>query len=163
MKAYLSYSVGEAQKNVIMASATELRAERYTPISGILNDAFENDIRNSSLFLGIATLEGNTNDSTFREWQIAQEKQVPKILLVEKGVVLPDGLSREDLFIYDPNHPEDVQKALEKRIQSGQNNKSVSGGFWKKYWAWIVGGSVAVGVVIFLVLYYKKKKPLEAA
>ncbi len=163
MKAYLSYSVGESQKNVIMTSATKLRAEGYTPISGILNDAYENDIRISDLFLGIATLEGNTNDKTFKEWQIAQSKQVPKILLAEKGVILPDELSKEDVFIYDPSRPEDVQKALEKRIQSSQNNKSVSGGFWKKYWAWIVGGTVVVSAVLLLILYYKDKEALVEA
>ena len=123
MKAYISYSVGEEEMPVITRLSWGLRDEGYIPVSGTLSSP-EIEMRNASLFIGVVTAIGSRQERVLGEWELARQKQIPYLMLIEQDCWHISQLKLEDnVIIFDRNDPDKATKIITKRITASKKEK----------------------------------------
>jgi hypothetical protein len=101
MRAFLSYSLNDAEQYVLSILANKLNEQGFIVSSNYNGRSFIdferfNAINNANLFIGVITATSHETERVFQEWDTAIQRKVPALLLLEDTVLL-----RQDLV----NHP----------------------------------------------------------
>jgi hypothetical protein len=152
MIAFISYSLNESEKYVLTLLAQKLQERGFSLTSGygqslgFVDFQTENEIKNSSLFIGVITSSGRYNSTkVYLELQVAQKYNKPIILLVEDTVPLDFGIANfPNLIKFNRYYPHLALNEVKNRIQfskSDQQDNSL---------AWILGGAAALALIAYL-------------
>src|SRR5215213_1733538 len=125
MIAFISYSLKESEKYVITLLAQKLKEKGFSLTSGFGQSAdfvdfqTENEIKNSSLFIGVITNSGRySSPKVYSELQVAQKYSKPIILLVEDTAPLDIGLANfPNLIRFNRYYPHLAIEEVKNRIQ----------------------------------------------
>jgi len=152
MIAFISYSLNESEKYVVTLLAQKLREKGFSLTSGFsqspsfVDFQTENEIKNSSLFIGLVTSSGRNNfPKVYSELHKALTYNKPAILLVEDTVKLDSGLANfPNLIRFNRYYPDIAMEEVKNRIQTSktvQQDNSL---------AWILGGAAALALISYL-------------
>ena len=85
-RVFVSYSIEDRNLHLITLLLEYLRKNHYSV--SVSNQWIDSDIKiaNSDIFIGIVTNKSNSVDYVVKEWQVAREKKIPDVLIVEEGV-----------------------------------------------------------------------------
>lgn len=152
MIAFISYSLNESEKYVVTLLAQKLGEKGFSLTSSFRQSASfvdfqtENEIKNSSLFIGLITQAGRRNTpKVYLELQKALNYSKPAILLVEDNVQLDSWASNfPNLIRFNRYYPQIAMEEVKNRIQTSktvQQDNSL---------AWILGGVAALALISYL-------------
>ena len=154
MRAFLSYSLNDAEQYVLTILARKLREQgfvvslSYNVCSNTLDYETFNQINKSNLFIGIITKTGNANRRVFNEWKEATKRRIPSLLLIEDNVTVSPKLAEHpNVLFFNRQKPKRAIETIKTRI--AKTKQSILG---KKRdndntMAWVFGGLAALAII----------------
>jgi len=146
MRAFISYSVNDADQYVLTLLSSELQNKGFTIYQS--NDFYSEissltkvNINKSQLFIGLMTGFGQERDRVFKEWQLANTATIPSILLIENTVQIDPNFSYP-YIVFDRNHPQNAVDQLKNKI----NELKKELGKDSNAMAWILGGAALLAI-----------------
>ncbi len=161
MKVFVSYSINDSEQYVLTLLAQHLKEQdayidsSYNDFDNVLDYNTFSKITKSHLFIGIITHTGEENDRVLKEWDLANSKNIPSILLVDDSINLPSVSNHENVITFNRNNPEEAITLVRNKTGNKQiltkndSNKSNSA-------AWVLGG-LAILAIIYLLSNSNKK------
>ena len=153
MKAFLSYSLNDADQFVIPLISRRLQEQRFFVTTGSykfqenLDYQTKNGINTSNLFIGLITNTGFNNQRVYNEWLHAINNRIPSILLVEDNYDLNRGLERQpNLIRFNRYNPEIAIEEINERIKKSQNHNNDL----EDAAPWILGGLAIAALISML-------------
>lgn len=156
MKVFLSYSLNDRDLFILTLLAEELNNKGvYINQSNDFNSSKSSsltivNINNSSLFIGLISGTGQEKARVEREWRIANEKNIPCILLIENSVRINRSL-KSQYIIFDRHNSHQAIEELNKLINKKKENQNDSNAL-----AWILGGAAVLSIISLLSKENKK-------
>ena len=150
--AFISYALSDSEQFVLTLLSNLLREEGYS-IDSSYNDygnvvqrSTYNSILKSSLFIGLITQFGDRNQNVFNEWNVALEKKVPSLLLVEDSVkITPELINHSNVVIFNRHYPNEQFERIKAKIKSSKKNADNNSSL-----GWILGGLAALVIIKLL-------------
>jgi len=163
MKAYISYSLTDLEDYIVSALAFKLQEQNFqTDLSLFdyedeLSFSTRSRIKNSHLFVGILTQNGDRFNFVYNEWLYALKTNIPAILLAENELLElnPQLKSHPNILGFNRVYPEATIAQVNQNIkeaalkQKGKLNNAL---------AWMLGGVATIALVKLL-----SKQEQEAA
>lgn len=153
MKAFLSYSLNDADQFVVPLTARRLQDRGFFVTNGYYKPTDHigyqtlNQINTSQLFIGIITNSGQSNQRVYNEWVHAIENKTPAILLVEDRYQLNNELKNHPNIIrfnrYRPQNA--INKIKFKMDKSKDFNTQL-----EEAAPWILGGIAIIALIELL-------------
>lgn len=152
MIAFISYSLKESEKYVVTLLAQKLKEKGFSLTSGFSQSSSfgdfqtENEIKNSSLFIGVITNSGRYNSSkVYSELRVAQNYKKPIILLLEHNAPIDNEIAAiPNLIRFDRYYPQIAMEEVKQRIQTSKDMQQDNS------LAWILGGTAALALIAYL-------------
>lgn len=173
MNAFISYSLLDIEDYIVTNLAGELAEQGFYSTTGPykltpdLDDETIYKIKSAHLFIGIlmhpsarSLKRKNLNQRVINEWEFANSRKVPAILLVEKSIKLDKNIENKDnVFLFDKNHPNEAIALVKKTREEAQNplKKDMNNAA-----AWFLGGRVIIPLIGFLAKAHQRQKALAA-
>lgn len=145
----------DTEQYVLTLIADLLRTENFQidssfdDYSNIVSQSAFKKINESSLFIGLITEYGNRNTNVLSEWNLAVEKKIPSLLLVEDTVTINQQLSNHpNVLIFNRHYPQSGLNKVRNQIKNAnnlydrKNNENALG--------WILGGVAAIAIISLL-------------
>lgn len=149
MKVFLSYSLNDRDLFILTLLAEELNKKGfYINQSNDFNSKMSSltmvNINNSSLFIGLISGTGQEKKRVEREWQLANSKNIPCILLIENTVSV-DRNFKSKYIIFDRYNSHHAIEELKIIMNEKKENQSDSNAL-----AWILGGAALIAIINIL-------------
>lgn len=149
MKVFLSYSLNDRDLFILTLLAEELNKKGFhiyqsNDFNLTMSSLTKINIINSSLFIGIISGNGKEKTRVEREWQLADEKNIPCIWLIENTVPINTNL-KSDYIVFNRNNSHQAIDELNKLINIKKENQNDSNAF-----AWILGGIAILPIIKLL-------------
>lgn len=149
MKVFLSYSLNDRDLFILTLLGEELNKKGfYINQSNDFNTRMSPltivNINNSSLFIGLISGTGHEKSRVEREWQIANSKNIPCILLIENTVPINRNFESQ-YIIFDRFDSHKAIEELNKLITKKKENQNDSNAL-----AWILGGAAVLSIISLL-------------
>lgn len=150
MRAFLSYSLNDAEQYVLSILANKLNEQGFIVSSNYNGRNFIdfeqfNTINNANLFIGVITATSQEGNRVFKEWHLALQYKVPALLLLEENVQLPPEYFSHPNIIrfnrYNPNPSIDAVKAKITPTTSAPADNVA---------AWVLGGFAILALISLL-------------
>lgn len=119
---FISYSIEDSSLYLITLLIEHLKKNDYCVSVSAHWEGSEQKIVTADIFIGIITNNSKSVDYVVKEWKIAQENNIPYVLVVENGVKItnPQSIS----FIrFDRSNP---QEAIRQLFQIKNTNLPIS-------------------------------------
>jgi len=150
MRAFLSYSLNDAEQYVLSILANKLNEQGFIVSSNYNGRNFIdferfNAINNANLFIGVITSTGQEGNRVFKEWHAALQCKVPALLLLEDNVQLPPEYFNHPNIIgfnrYNPGPSIDAVKSkISPNTLAPADNVA----------AWVLGGFAILALISLL-------------
>jgi hypothetical protein len=150
MRAFLSYSLNDAEQYVLSILANKLNEHGFIVSSNYNGRSFIdfekfNSINNANLFIGVITATSYESDRVFREWQTAIQRKVPALLLLEDTVVLhQDYTNHPNIIRFNRYNPQPSIDAVRSKITPGAPAPA------DNVAAWVLGGFAILALISLL-------------
>lgn len=151
MRAFISYSLNDAEQYVLTVLARRLQEQgfvvssSYNLFASALSNEVSNQINKSSLFIGLITATGNANNRVITEWQQALSKKIPSLLLVERTVPLKQSFqSNPNVVLFDRHNPEPSIALVRDRINQSRHSTQTGN---DNTVAWLLGGLAVLALI----------------
>ena len=150
MKAFVSYSLNDKDELVMAILSSKLGEKGFSInvshdfYSYNLNAMTQLMISESSLFVGIITQNSIQTERVYREWNYAQQLNIPSILLVEKNMAYKMNryVNIEGRYIeFDRENPNVAIGQIEALKSDLKNDETIK---------WIFGAAALVAVISLL-------------
>lgn len=150
MKVFLSYSLNDRDLFILTLLAEELNKKGlYINQSNDFNSPKSSsltivNINNSSLFIGLISGTGHEKHRVEREWQLANSKNIPCILLIENSVTINRNLKSQYIIFdrFNSHHAiEELKKIINKKKQDENDSNAL---------AWILGSAALIAIINLL-------------
>ena len=153
MRAFISDSVNNKNERLITLLSSFLSERGFyvegsdTPHTLELDRRTKSQINNAHLFIGVITDNGAYLDRVTKDWQYAEEKKIPNILLIEDTVPLNYNFTG-NYIRFNRKNPQQAIDTIQARmyppapVESSKNNNSANDVF-----AWLLGGAVLIALL----------------
>jgi len=156
MKAYIAYSLSEDEQYFVSILAIRFGKQNFFTDGSQFDYEGDtpgfrtrNKIKNSHLFLGILTKDGDEFDFVYKEWLYALKVHIPAILLIEDELLTlnPQLKDHPNILVFNRSNPEATINQINQNIkeaaskQEGKPNDSL---------AWMIGGFALTPLVRLL-------------
>ena len=161
MKAFISTSVKEDSERFLFGY--KLKEKNFT--IGV-NDNWEKDldvlikrqIERSHLFAGFMTTNKN-KESVLNEWQYAQSKGIPNLLLLEDKVRISEQLSG-NVIVFNRKKPEKAINFIQEHMKMTLPSTTLKR---EDIIAWTLGGEALIDVLEWFEMNEKREKSEKMA
>jgi hypothetical protein len=141
MKAYVSFSANDNNLHLVSLLSFKLQDNKFrtSTSSDFFKDELsfttKSNIQNAHLFVGIITDKGLERERVIKEWEFAQQTDIPNILLIENTVPLNREF-RGNIIRFDKANPEAaINQINEKREIKPSTQNNISDAL-----PWLLGG-----------------------
>jgi len=144
--AFISYSIKDTEL-FVLSSISRILDEKGYDIYSSYNEVqyIDNQIKKSSLFIGIASHEGIKSEWVMKEWEFAQVSAIPSIFLIENTVnINPQFIQHNLVLVFDRLNPTIAMNQLYKLISLEEEKKT------KKSENLVVGGLIGLALMTLL-------------
>lgn len=148
MRAFISYSLNDSEQFVLSILAHKLKEQgfivssSYNLSSSLIDFQTYSQLNKSTLFIGIITGSGMDINRVYSEWQVALQRRIPAILLIEDVVAISQELQNHPNIVrFNKLSPEVSIEAVRQKISASsqvsiptneQSNDNKA--------AWLLGG-----------------------
>lgn len=161
MKAFLSYSLTDNDQFVIPLVTQKLQAQGFFVTNGSYKPVVAtnskttvaidrqtlNEINTASLFIGVITSTGASNEQVYQEWLHSSNQKTPSILLVEDTYPLhPDLLTYPNVIRFNREFPRQAIDSIKLRI----NNPTSKLNQINELAPLLIGGAALIALVALL-------------
>jgi hypothetical protein len=155
MKAYISYSINDAEMFVLSLLSDKLREKGFSVTSNFTGRFADSmvetmaamKIKESNLFIGIITSTGGNKQNVIKEHNLAVSKKVPALLLVEDAVKLPPEFTNYNVVKFNRRSPERAVEQINQNIHRVVNQAPYPQGNSTNTFAWLFGGLALIGLI----------------
>ena len=152
--AFISHSMDDSELYVLSLITEYLANNEYFIETSYNNSilprqnveqAIQNQIAKSDLFIGIASHLGINSHWVLKEWQLAQKNGKTAFFLIEETVPINPAFQQENLVIrFNRHNPERSISNLHSMIEKRKQDKS------NKALNWVVGGLLGIAIIKLL-------------
>ncbi|MCC5916468.1 MAG: toll/interleukin-1 receptor domain-containing protein [Cryomorphaceae bacterium] len=159
MKAFVSYSFRDSELYIITLLFEQLRKSGYiveTTAFNYSNLNFSNSlkIQSSDIFIGIITNDSNSINHVINEWNIAKQKNINNILIIEDGVDVQYPSSINFIRFNRQSPTSAINQLFNINTQSRRPAKSIHSNIEDA----LVAGGIIVGIAALITLLAGGKK-----
>ncbi|HMH21537.1 MAG TPA: hypothetical protein VK563_07170 [Puia sp.] len=149
-RAFISYSLADKDRFVVSRLTTELQRKDMLVTSSqnfdspIIDFTTQKNIEISDLFLGVITDQSHTPNRVLNEWQYANQRNVPGILVVENTLNVQN-IPKDNVIFFDRTN---LGYAIDKVNQKIEfSSHSPANEEWIK---WVLGGAAVLALLSVL-------------